>query len=297
LHHALSGKLRVIDLRWKTQSPFTLWTALIGAATLNAAVFGCDQDFGQRVLTARSAGRGGWSLIMAQCLATVVAALFLTVGLLLYIYYRRPDIMGAAAASKAPEPDDVYAHFLLTDLPAGVRGLAIAGLLAAAQGSLDSAINALASSLVADLYWPLRKRLGLPVDESTRARAPWIAVLISGAAVILFALGAAWFRDPKSSLIAYALGIMSYAFAGMFGVFLAAIFTRRGNTASVIAALLTGAVVTGLLQKNVCLRWTSALFGHGFYVSNMWWLPIAAAVSFAVCVLPAGSQYPERTRA
>jgi SSS family transporter len=277
LHHALVGKLTVIDLHWKTRAPFTLWTALIGTASLNAAVYGCDQDLAQRVLTARSAWRGGWALIMAQCLATVVAALFLTVGLLLYVFYRRPDIMGSAGGTDVPLPDQVYADFLLNYLPTGVRGVAIAGLLAAAQGSLDSAINAMASSLVADLYWPLRKRLGLPVDASTRARAPWIAVLAAGAAVMVFALGAAWFRDPKSSLIAYALGIMSYAFAGMFGVFLAAIFTRRGNTASVIAALFTGAIVTGLL----------ALFGQRFYVSNMWWLPIAAAASFIVCVLPA----------
>jgi SSS family transporter len=277
LHHALAGKLQVIDLHWKTQAPFTLWTALIGAASLNAAVFGCDQDFGQRVLTARSAGRGGWSLIMAQCLATVVTGLFLTVGLLLFVYYRRPDVMGAAAsaAGKAPAKDDVYAHFLLNDLPVGVRGLAIAGLLAAAQGSLDSAINALASSAVADLYWPLRRRMGLAVDESKKARAPWVAVLAAGAAVMAFALAVARFRDPKSSLLAYALGILSYAFGGMFGVFLAAIFTRRGNTASVVASLFTGAIVTGLLA-------------HSGQVPNMWWLPIAAAASFAVCVVPRG---------
>lgn len=285
LHLALVPKLRVIDLSWNTAAPYTLWTALIGTASLNAAVYGCDQDLAQRVLTARSAWRGGWSLILAQCLATVVVVLFLTVGLLLYVFYRRPDIMGAAAPAETPTADQVYAHFLLNYLPSGVRGLAIAGMLAAAQGSLDSAINAMASSLVADLYWPLRRWRGLAVDASARAVAPWIAVLGAGAALIAFALITAHFFDPRSSLIAYALGIMSYAYSGMFGVFLAAIFTRRGNTASVIAALVTGAVITALLQREVCRRWTTALFGHGIYVSNMWWLPIAAAVSLGVCVM------------
>jgi Na+/proline symporter len=119
--------------------------------------------------------------------------------------------------------------------------------------------------------------MGLAVDESKKALAPWVAVLGAGAAVMAFALAVARFRDPKSSLLAYALGILSYAFGGMFGVFLAAIFTRRGNTASVIAALLTGAIVTGLLA-------------HSGQVPNMWWLPIAAAASFGVCVLPRGTE-------
>jgi solute:Na+ symporter, SSS family len=281
----MHSKLRLIDLSWSGSARFTLWTALIGAASLNAAVYGCDQDLAQRVLTTRSAWRGGAALIGAQCLATVLGALFMVAGLLLYVFYCRPDVMGAAAPVETPVARDVYTHFLLHYLPTGLRGLAIAGILATAQGSLDSAINAMASSVVADLYWPLRRRLRWTVDESAGARAPWVAVLGAGAALIGVAIAAAWWFDPGGSLMAFALGIMSYAFGGMFGVFLAAIFTRRGNARSVIAALVMGAVVTGVLQKGICLWWTGKMFGRAMYLSDMWWLPISAGISFAVCVM------------
>src|SRR5437773_684646 len=100
-----------------------------------------------------------WTDTIQLCI--VMGTTLLTIGLLLYIYYGRPDLMGAAAPSDPMRTiQQVYPQFLLYHLPAGLRGLAIAGMFAAAQGSLDSAINAMASSAVADLYWPLRRKLG-----------------------------------------------------------------------------------------------------------------------------------------
>ena len=56
----------------------------------------------------------------------------------------------------------MYPWFLIHELPAGLKGLSIVGFFAIAQGSLDSAMNALAASIVSDVYVPLRnKRLGL----------------------------------------------------------------------------------------------------------------------------------------
>jgi hypothetical protein len=68
--------------------------------------------------------------------------------------------------------------------------------------------------------------------------------------------------------------------------------TRRGNGATVLAALVVGIAVTALLQKNIYPVWTNALTGKPRELAEFWWLPIGAAVSFVVCV--AGS--PQRTR-
>src|SRR5438876_1051402 len=161
------SKLKLIDVSTDVTRPFTLWTALIGATFMGVAAAGVDHDLAQRMLTAKSALRGSLSLIASQFLSVTVVSLFLIIGLLLYIYYGRPDLMGAAAPTDPMRTtQQVYPQFLLYHLPAGLRGLAIAGMFAAAQGSLDSAINAMASSAVADLYWPLRRKLGLRVDAS-----------------------------------------------------------------------------------------------------------------------------------
>ena len=60
--------------------------------------------------------------------------------------------------------------------------------------------------------------------------------------------------NSKKSFIAlgllFALGVMSFAYTGMLGVFLCALLTRRGDTSSVLCALLVGVLVTAMLQDS-----------------------------------------------
>src|SRR5258706_15979780 len=105
--------------------------------------------------------------------------------------------MGSAARAQAPASEQVYPWFLLHELPIGVTGLAMAGLFAAAQGSLDSAINAMASSAVADLYWPLRKAMGHSVDKQS-SKTPRLAVGAKGGVQILFAVASIFLADRSS---------------------------------------------------------------------------------------------------
>lgn len=278
------SKLKLVDPSFDTTRPFTLWTALIGATFLNTASLGVDHDLVQRMLTTRSAVKGSLSLIASQVVSFFVVSLFMVIGLLLYIFYNRPDLMGSAAPTDPMRATfQVYPQFLLFHLPTGLAGLAIAGMFAAAQGSLDSAINAMASSAVADLYWPLRARSGRPVD--TGSKTPRFAVAGMGALLIGFAILAALYYDPKGRqpLIDFALGVMSFAYTGMLGVFLTALLTRRGNNATVLAALLTGLMVTTLLQDAVYGWWTRHLFGTPHRLASFWWMPIGTTISFVVC--------------
>jgi Na+/proline symporter len=174
----------------------------------------------------------------------------------------------------------VYPQFLLAHMPAGFAGLAIAGMFAAAQGSLDSAINAMASSAVADLYWPIRKKLGYAVDASGHSKSPRIAVAIMGAALIGFAILSALRYDPSNrSLLDFALGVMMFAYTGMLAVFLTALLTTRGSTASVLGALATGVIVVTLLQDEIFGRAT------GMRLPSFWWMPIGTTAAFLVCIL------------
>jgi Na+/proline symporter len=170
----------------------------------------------------------------------------------------------------------------------------MAGMFAIAQGSLDSAINAMASSAVADIYWPIRIKLGLSVDTGHGAKAPRLGVMAMGLALILFAIGAVFVYDPrKQTLLDFALGVMAFAYTGMLAVFLTALLTRRGNSASVLAALVTGVVVTALLQPGTFGWWTERLSGQKCHLAEFWWMPIGTTISFFVCV-SAPAPKPER---
>jgi Na+/proline symporter len=255
---------------------------------LNVAALGVDHDLAQRFLVAKSPVRGGLSLIYSQCISIVVVALFLVVGLLLWMYYQwLPGHAGTGLAPSVmpPTPKDAYPVFLLHELPPVFGGLAIAGFFAIAQGSMDSAINALASSLVADLYYPLRQHLGKPIDRTVSVRTPKAAVVAMGIVMCLFAVVCAVVYNPKiETLLQFALGVMCFAYTGMLGVFLTALLTRRGNATSVLLALAAGALTVVLLQDRILAWWAEPLLGRPCRLAMVWWMPIGTVVSFLICV-------------
>ena len=264
------------------QQAYTIWTAIIGNTFLMIAAFGVDHDLAQRFLIAKSSFRGGLSVIASQFIGIVVVFFFLAIGLLLYIFYQRPDLAGAVHQASS-DGKAIYPWFLLNELPAGLAGLSMAGFFAIAQGSLDSAMNALAASIVADVYLPLRKRLRPGASaENAKASKPTVAAV--GATMVGFAMLCAAVYDQKTKILDFVLGLMTFALSGMLGVFLTALFTKAGNTASVIAALLAGAGVVALLQDGIMRWWTPAIFGREITLAWPWWMPLGTMVAFhGVC--------------
>lgn len=283
-----AGKLKWLDLSFDLSKPYTLWAALTGQVLVAMAAYGVDHDLAQRFLVAKSPARGAASVIASQFIAIIVVSLFLLIGLLLYVFYDggRKLPPGAGRA--------VYQMFLMRELPPVLSGLAMAGLFAVAQGSMDSAINALASSVVADIYLPLRKLRGRPIDPDKPIDAPKWAVAAMGAAMTLFATGCVYAYDPRGGFLKFALGVLNYGFSGMLAVFLTALLTRRGNSASVIAALVTGAAVVALTQDTP-LQWlTGRLLDNPVKIAFTWAMPIATGLAFLVCV--AGRPVPSSSR-
>jgi hypothetical protein len=91
-----------------------------------------------------------------------------------------------------------------------------------------------------------------------------------------------WQRYAALPLLPFVLGVMTFAYSGLIGVYVTAVFTRRGSTASVIAALAAG-FVTILLQQSYVVDalglpvgWKSLAFP--------WQLCIGAAIATAVCM-------------
>lgn len=279
------NKLHLVDTSLDFTKPYTLWAAVFAAVFLHTAAYGVDHDLAQRFLVSRSVVRGGISVITSQLISIATIALFLCIGLLLYIFYQRPDVVGAVHEAP-PSAKSVYPWFLLKELPPVLSGFSIAGFFAIAQGSMDSAMNAIASSIVADLYLPWRERRGATGNRAASGETSKLSVALVGAAMALFAIFCALIYDPKSqTLLDFALGVLTFAFTGMLGVFLTALLTRRGNSVSVIAALLVGVLTVVLLQDRVMARWTAPLFGHSLKLAWPWWMPIGTLTSFTVCVL------------
>ena len=79
------------------------------------------------------------------------------------------------------------------------------------------------------------------------------------------------------NLVDFATGVMCFAYGGMIGVFLTAIFSKRGNSKSVIAAIIVGALIV------IPLMFQKQFFGHT-YIAWSWWCPIAGVIYTLVCL-------------
>lgn len=253
--------------------------AAIALTFFYAAAFGTDHDMAQRLLTCKSLKHSIGSLVGATLIALPITVLFMFTGLLLFVFYARPDVMGDAAPAMAvADGREVYPQYLLHELPIGLRGLAMAGLFAAAMSSLDSAINAMASSALSDVVHPVRRWLN-PEQEAKAAGSATASrgmVVVMGVVLTLSAIVMSLMYQPgEDTLIPFALGVMTFAYAGLMGVFLSVLLTGRGSTASVVAALIIGMAVIA------ASRYVPAV--AGLKLAWPYWMVIGTAASFTAC--------------
>jgi SSS family transporter len=266
---------------------FTLLTVTTGFVLLTLASHGMDQDLVQRMLTCRNAAAGARSVIGGVLVGIPAVCIFLVVGLLLYVFYQRPDIMGLAAPAEAAPSDKAFQTFAYTQMGGGLAGLFLAGLFAAGPAGINSGLNSMASTFVEDVY----RRVRPGRDERHYLKAGRAAVVAAGAMLGLFACACIVLYDSaRNSLLGFVLGVMSFAYAGLLGMFFTALFTRRGSTKSVIAGWFAGFAIVALLEPVAWGWWTSLLpdslaAAKDVAIAFPWRLVIATAVAFAVCLL------------
>lgn len=153
---AAADKLRVWDLSADPNRAFTLWAALLGNTLLCLNAYGTDQLIAQRMFCCRGP-RAASTAIIASSLGLATTALALLVGLGLYAFYQQHPLAAGDAARLAERVDRVFPFFIASQMPAGLSGLVIAGVFAAAISSLDSALAALSQTVVTGFYRPWRE--------------------------------------------------------------------------------------------------------------------------------------------
>ena len=299
LHELTTGanngqsKLTLIDLSFDWQAPFTLPACMIGFTLLGIGSYGTDQDLAQRMLTCKDAKQGARSVIVGILLGIPSVTIFLTLGLLLWVLYQRPEHTSVENTVPPEESMTIFLHYILTQIPPGVRGLMMAGLFAAGLSSLNSAINAMSAAFISDLYKPMmNRRRSAPLSEQHLVRVGRIGVIAWGIVLAVFACVCIYWKQMNGdTLIVFALSVMSFAYAGLIGVFFCALLTKRGSSASVIAALIVGFVWMFITQRFI---YDAVPMIHSprieyFYGINFTWkLTIGVLLSTSVCA--AGSR-------
>lgn len=242
----LTGKGIVEDVRNILGSEYTLWTAFLGATFLTMATHGTDQDMVQRMLAAKDSRTGTRAVILSGVLDIPIVLVFLSCGMLLFVYF---SVNGINPPAKQIE---IFPYFIIHYLPAGIRGLLVAALLATAMGSLSTALNALATTATRDWY---RDVFNPRATERQMLRAVrWLTVLFAALLIVVGAI-TAWYSvmDPTVRILPIALGIFGYTYGSLLGVFLLGMLTRnRGNDWGNVLAMLAGFAVVAFLE--ICGR-------------------------------------------
>lgn len=187
------------------------------------AVLGTDQGMVQRMLTCDSVRKGQKALVWTAIMNFPITLLFLSVGAALFVYYRVLPDEAVNGFIEIKRNDFIFPHFIKTVLGPGVRGLLIAGLLAASMSSLDSALNALASTTYVDII----RRYFRPSETDAQALKT-SRLLVVGFAVILALVGML-FGDTES-ILWLGFRIFGYTYGAMVGIFLLAVLTKNRGT-------------------------------------------------------------------
>jgi solute:Na+ symporter, SSS family len=287
LHNAPGGvdKLRLFDWSLDFSKPFSVWAILTGLILLNIGNAGLDQDTSQRFLACEDAKQGKRALYLSMWMTIPVVALFMAIGSLLHIFYGRPDLMGSSASAMqgfSGEKITIFMSFILSEVPPGVRGLITVGVIAAA--AINSGLISMSAVLVSDFYRPWKERSGKPIAEHHYVNAGRAAMILLALALFFMSIVCFyWQQYADMPLLEFVLGVMAFAYSGLLGVYATVLFTRRGSTASVIAALAIGFLAILLQQHYVVdsLGLPLAMKALAF----PWQLCIGTALAFLTCIL------------
>ncbi len=227
-----SEKLRIISTDTNIlTNPLSFFGAFFGGVLLSLSSHGVDYMMVQRVLGCRDLGSARKAMIGSGIFVLLQFSVFLLAGTLIYLFMHGAPM----------EKDREFAFFIVNHLPAGLKGLLIAGVLSAAMSTHSSAINSLASSTVNDLLG------GRPSLLMSR--------FISLGWAILLIIIALLFDESNKAIIMVGLEIASFTYGGLLGLFLLSKSSRNFHPSSLSAGIVASFAIVFVL-KHFGLAWT-----------------------------------------
>lgn len=197
------------------------------------AEYACNQNVIQRYCASASTRQARRALWLGCLLAIPLWTAFQFLGTALWVFYQRfPTATSTAILAGGASAERIVPHFVITQLPVGLTGLVLAGVLAAAMSSLDSSLNAISTVGIVDVY---RRHVARGRDDAHYLRmARVVSCLASagmiGGALLLLEARTRTLQDAATTLIALTSG-------GLLGLYLLGFLTRRGDGRSVGVAI------------------------------------------------------------
>jgi solute:Na+ symporter, SSS family len=251
---AAGHKLQVFDFSFDWATKYTFWSGLIGGAFLTMASHGTDQTIVQRLLAARDQRDGRRALLASGVLVFVQFALFLLIGVLLYVFAQHAPLLRPGERT-----DRILPLFLVREMPVGLAGLLLASIVAVAMSNASGSLNSLAASSILD-FSRLRGRDAEPANFLRISRQMTLAW-----GLVLMAFGfVKW-----GPLLEAGLTVAAMPLGSLLGLFLLGTLDRRANARGALVGMFVG-----LATILWVFRFTSVAF--------TWYVLVGSCATFAV---------------
>lgn len=245
-------------------NPWPFIFGIFGGILFDMSTHGVDQDFAQRLTANHSLKHAQFAIFFSSFISISVGLLFLGVGALLWAHYQ-----GESFPSTVANADHLFSYYIVNHFPAGIRGIMVAGVLAATMSTLDSTINALCATVYNDIF-PNRS------PEKMRFYS-----LVDTAIITLLLFIIAVIASTNDGLLMLGLKVQSWTGGALLGIFMAKVifkqwFVFRLSTMSVVGAYAFG--IGGVYLNTQILQWDWNLNVYWGCILSMIFLKIYATL-------------------
>jgi len=203
------GKFTFFDWDTSPLRTYTMWTAMIASTWGGLGSYGLDQTLAQRMFCCKNHRDARRAMITSQ-VSILVTLIVAFAGIGLYVYYQNHTMSPEALALFKEKGDRILPIFVVEVVPAGLKGMIIAAVFAAAISTMMGVLTATSQTTLSAFYTPLRER---------QLRKRGLAVKLSGNVEELAGQAGASAEDRRTVLVSrllvlfwgVMLSLLSYA--------------------------------------------------------------------------------------
>lgn len=264
---ARAGKTHWFNPEFSWKTPINIWMGVIGGTVLVMSSHGAEQLIVQRVLACKNIRDGRRALILSAALIFPLFLIFLTVGVMLWVYYQHfqfaiplPEARPGIKAN-----DFIYPIFMVTAVPHVLKGFLIVAILSAAMSSVSSALTALASVSTMDV---MKNFLRANRDDEFFLRFSKLSTIFWAVALILVAFA----TRGNDSVLNAAFALRGLTSGALLGSLLLTLIWKKGSSEPVITGMLAA------FSVMIFIFWKTPVFWP-------WYTLIGTVVALTVATL------------
>lgn len=227
----LAANEPIFDINILKNSVFLL---IVGAGFNTMSSYVSSQDIVQRFTTTTDTKKLNKMMLANGGLSIFIATVFYLIGTGLYVFYNVQDNPLPPAAQQ----DQIFASWIAFELPVGITGLLLAAIYAAAQSTLSTGLNSVASSWTLDIQERLSKKQ-LSFETQTKI-GQWVSLIVGIFSIVVAMVLA---NGGVKSAYEWFNGFMGLVLGILVGTFILGAFSKKANTFGATVAFIAATAV------------------------------------------------------